>query len=115
MLTYMAVYRYEPVNINMFIFVPEYVTDNFVLVTDVAESGIYQIDIDSNQILGLPIESTSNQRIEAAVYDPVENQVIWIDTGNGTLRSLVLEDGCTEKIIYTFTDGNQWKYLLIQS
>ncbi|KAK2150060.1 hypothetical protein LSH36_425g00032 [Paralvinella palmiformis] len=82
----------------------KYVTDNFVLVTDVAESGIYQIDIDSNQILGLPIESTSNQRIEAAVYDPVENQVIWIDTGNGTLRSLVLEDGCTEKIIYTFTD-----------
>ena len=40
-----------------------------------------------------------------AVYDPEENQVIWIDSGNKTLRSLELVEGSTEKVIYTFDEG----------
>ena len=78
-----------------------------MLVTDPYLNTIFQINITSGEVHAIPVEYTDNQFIESVVYDPVAKQVIWMDTGNNTLRSLALAEDSTEKIIYTFDSGKE--------
>ena len=73
--------------------------------SDILADKLYQIDLMTSRVHGVPVERTYNQRMEDLVYDPQGRQVIWIDTGNGTLRSKVLDSGGAERVIFAFSAG----------
>ena len=74
--------------------------------SDSGADRIYQMGLETAEVRGIPVERTINQRIEALLYEPEGRQVIWVDTGNGTLRSKVLERDSGERVIYTFPAGS---------
>ena len=78
-----------------------YLTDNFILATEVDLESIYQVSLEDGKTVRLPVHADNPMSV---VYDPTIQKIFWVSQADSMVLSSRL-NGSEEKVIKTLTYG----------
>jgi len=80
--------------------------DNFLLIADSRENGIFQIDLAARSAWKIPL-SLQNNPI-AVTYDPLDSKIYWTDVQDKFIKRANL-NGTAEEVVNSLHPG-KWSF-----
>ena len=78
------------------------VQDNFLLVTDSVNDGLFQVDLSTGSGLKIPLSQQTNPI--AIAYDPMDSKIYWTDVQDKVIKRSNL-DGSVEEVVKSLHKG----------